>query len=183
MSEHGASPPLSKQPLVEEKYPEAAAEYIFQRVSQPEKPKAWCADDSRLPRESARLLEKRLQTTYSEDLEQVKPLAVEALEKRITHRLNVLDSYLTDDILIAKIEKASLKDTGIYEGIFLDKLLALKGQPVAILRVEDSLKLDELGTAILKEIKQRGLTATLTQQTAQFEVPPVSPTRSTDEHR
>ena len=146
-------------------YPDQTAEYIAQRCEQPAKPKAWCADDSGLPRETAKILERKLTVKYSEELERIKPLAIEALEKRITHRLDVVDRYLTDEVLEAKLAKASLKDTGIYEGIFLDKLLTIKGQPTAILKIEDSMRLDELGTAIIREIKNRGLTATLTERT------------------
>ena len=151
-------------------YPDQTAEYIAQRCEQPAKLKKWCAEDSGLPLGTAKLLERKLKVQYSEELERIKPLAIEALEKRITHRLDVVDRYLTDEVLEAKLEKASLKDTGIYEGIFLDKLLTIKGQPTAILRVEDSLKLDELGVAILKEIKQRGLSATLTERSVEVDL-------------
>ena len=158
-------------------YPDQTAEYIAQRCEQPAKPKAWCADDSGLPRETAKILERKLTVKYSEELERIKPLAIEAIEKRITHRLDVVDRYLTDDVLEAKLEKASLKDTGIYEAIFLDKLLTIKGQPTAILKLEDSMRLDELGTAIMREIKNRGLTATLTRETA--EITAIGDTRPT----
>lgn len=166
MSEHGPPTPLT----VEQKYPEQVAEYIVQRCEQPTKPKVWCADESGLPRRTAQHLEQKLKVQYSEELERIKPLAIDALEKRVTHRLDVLDRYLTDEVLTAKLEKAGLKDTGIYEGIFMDKLLLLKGQPTSILKIEDSMKLDELGTAILREIKQRGLSATLTQQIVEVAV-------------
>lgn len=176
MSEHGPPDVHPAHRTVEMLYPEQTAEYIAQRCEQPAKPKAWCADDSGLPRQTAKLLERKLAVRYSEELERVKPLAIEALEKRITHRLDVVDRYLSDEVLEAKLEKATLKDIGIYEGIFLDKLLTIKGQPTAILKIEDSMKLDELGTAILKEIKNRGLTATLTERTAEIACGGVGPT-------
>ena len=168
MSEHGPPDIHPAHRTVEMLYPEQTAEYIAQRCEQPTKLKKWCAEDSGLPKETAKLLERKLKVQYSEELERVKPLAIEALERRITHRLDVVDRYLTDEVLEAKLTKASLKDTGIYEAIFLDKLLTIKGQPTAILKVEDSMRLDELGTAILREIKNRGLTATLTRETAEI---------------
>lgn len=170
MSEHGP-PDIPSNTPVAEKYPDGMAEYLLQRLEQPSKPKTFCAEDSGIPRQTLKIIEKKMAVQYSEDLERLKPLAIEALEKRITHRLDVIDRYLTDEVLEAKLEKAGLKDIGIYEGIFLDKLLTIKGQPTAILRIEDSMKLDELGTAILKEIKNRGLTATLTERTATLEAP------------
>ena len=162
--------PLSRTLPVEQKYPEQTAEYILQRCEQPAKPKTWCADDSALPRDAAKRLERKLAVRYSEDIERIKPLAVEAIEKRVTHRLDVIFRYLTDEVLEAKLAGASLKDLGIYEGIFLDKLLLIKGQPTAIFKVEDSMKLDELGAAILREIKQRGLSATLTERSVEVDL-------------
>src|SRR3990167_1727804 len=132
MSEHGPPDvlPLPRTLPVEQKYPEQTAEYILQRCEQPSKPKTWCADDSALPLDAAKRLERKLAVRYSEDIERIKPLAVEAI----------------------------------------DKLLLIKGQPTAILKVEDSMKLDELGAAILREIKQRGLSATLTERSVEVDL-------------
>jgi hypothetical protein len=101
-----------------------------------------------------------------------KPVPNAKLEKRISHRLDILASYLQDDVLVDKLEKTKLKDIIILEAILIDKLLALRGHPSSILRVEDSRKLDEVGSLILDEIKRRGLVVNLQERKAEISVLP-----------
>lgn len=167
MEEHGAP---SQFCPVEEKYPDQAAEYILQTAEEPTKPRTWRAEDSKLPLNAARALDRKLQQKYSGEMEQIRPLATEALERRLTRRLDIVDRYLDEETLLSKLSESRLKDIGIYEAILLDKLLVIRGQPTAILRMEDSMKLDELGQAILQEIRRRGLSATLTERTAEVKL-------------
>src|SRR5437867_10187450 len=101
-----------------------------------------------------------------------KPVHNSKLEKRISHRLDILASYLQDDVLVDKLDKTKLKDIIILEAILIDKLLALRGHPSSILRVEDSRKLDEVGGLILAEIKRRGLVVNMQERKVTVDVPP-----------
>ncbi len=53
---------------------------------------------------------------------------------------------------------AAVKDLAISAGIMVDKARLLKGEPTTIYRHEDVRKLDELGAALMKEMKRRGIT-------------------------
>ena len=92
----------------------------------------------------------------------------ESLERRISRRLNVLDRYLTDDMLHTLLTQSSLKEIGIYEGIMMDKSLVLKGQPTVIIGNADRAGIDSVLPRLLQELKRRGLTATATERTIEF---------------
>jgi hypothetical protein len=56
-----------------------------------------------------------------------------------------------------KLKKATVQQLSISAGVLTDKVRLLKGEPTAIYRHEDVRKLDELGTALVKEFKRRGM--------------------------
>lgn len=92
----------------------------------------------------------------------------ESLERRISRRLNVLDRYLTDDMLHTLLTQSSLKEIGIYEGIMMDKSLVLKGQPTVIIGNAERGELDSLLPRLLREINRRGLITTATERKIEF---------------
>lgn len=88
----------------------------------------------------------------------------EVLETRITDRLTTVHGYLTEPKLLEKLEKANLKEIGVYEGILLTHLLHLRGKGITPTIDGDNRKLSELMPVILTELKQRGLTAKFTER-------------------
>jgi len=110
-----------------------------------------------MPYEAALGLEQRLRTRYAETMSEVVPVTKEALEKRLSRRLEIISEWLTDERFKGMLDDAKLKDFGIYEGIMLTKLAELRGQPSIIIRTEDAVKLDQVGAAILEELTRRGV--------------------------
>jgi hypothetical protein len=93
----------------------------------------------------------------------------EVLETRITDRLTTVHDYLTEPKLLEKLEKANLKEIGVYEGILLTHLLHLRGRGAMPTLEGDNRKLSELMPVILTELRQRWLTAKFTERTAVVE--------------
>lgn len=146
--------PLSKQAL-EHKEPEKVAEYMVLSAEDPLATATSKARRAGLPEAAARALESRMRTRYAETLDEIAPITKEALEKRLSRRLDVIAGWLTDEKLEAKLEEAKLKDLGVFEGIALTKLAELRGAPTIIIRTEDSMKLDEIADKLLEEITRR----------------------------
>lgn len=92
----------------------------------------------------------------------------ESLERRIARRLNVLDRYLTDDMLHQLLTQSTLKEIGVYEGIMMDKSLVLKGQPTVIIGNSDRAEIDNVLPRLLTEIKRRGLITTARERSIEF---------------
>mgnify|MGYP001581748706 CR=1 FL=1 len=92
----------------------------------------------------------------------------ESLERRVSRRLNVLDRYLTDQRLTDLLAESKLKEIGIFEGIFLDKALVLKGQPTVIIGSEERVKLNEVMPALLQELRRRNLITTISERKIEF---------------
>lgn len=92
----------------------------------------------------------------------------ESLERRISRRLNVLDRYLTDDMLHQLLRQSTLKEIGVYEGIMMDKSLVLKGQPTVIIGNSDRAEIDNVLPRLLTEIKRRGLITTARERSIEF---------------
>ena len=114
-----------------------------------------------------------LPTTVREvnhEIKRGKHLNTDLLAERLESRLDVIHEYLTPERLSAKLDRANLSHIGIYEGILLDKLFALRGQPTQIVSVQEHRKMDELMPALLAEIQRRGLQARLTERTAEIAV-------------
>lgn len=88
----------------------------------------------------------------------------EELEKRISHRLDLIDAYLTDETFLGRLSYTSLKDITVAEAIQLDKLMALRGVPSVIIGHQNYKKLDEISQAILEEVKKRRLKVTATER-------------------
>ena len=57
-----------------------------------------------------------------------------------------------------RLAEAKEHQLAISFGILVDKVRLLRGEPTAICRHEDIRKLDELGAAIMSEMKRRGIT-------------------------
>jgi hypothetical protein len=88
----------------------------------------------------------------------------EELEKRISHRLDLINAYLTDETFLGRLAYTSLKDIAVAEAIQLDKLMALRGQPSIIVGHQNYKKLDELSSALLEEVRKRKLKVTATER-------------------
>ena len=107
------------------------------------------------PRDAAE--EKRLAKTVEIDgkvvtlLELKKQLLIELIDSTA---LKVLLAMGDPDKLLEVKEQ----QLAISFGILVDKSRLLKGEPTAIYSHEDMRKLDDLGVALMKEMKRRGIT-------------------------
>ena len=121
------------------------------------------------------------QTTKTFRTEEKRILKTTEIEERVSARLDTIHAYLAEDggrPLREKLEKASLKDITIAEGIAYDKLLLLRGQPTAIFGVQEHKRLDDLLPVLMNELKRRGASVALTERKAEVTVhteEPVSP--------
>jgi hypothetical protein len=159
------------KPLTEASKPEQAAVAIAERLSGSTIQEM--AEVSGLPQRTAWDLAQRVETRYAE-LEGIKPMLRETHEKRIAQRLEWIDTYLTHEKFLEKLDESKLKDIGIYEAVLTDKWLLLKGQPNQIIGTVEQKKMDDLAPALLSEMKRRGLSAKLTERTAEIAVAPES---------
>jgi len=93
------------------------------------------------------------------------PVRKETIEKRLSRRLDLIDAELTDAEFAARIAKAPLKELAVAEGIYLDKIAQLRGQPNKAVGSDTRAKLTELGSALIQELNRRGLSVKLTERT------------------
>lgn len=97
-------------------------------------------------------------------------LTAEVMEDRAGAIMDVIDDYLKGregdySTLIAKLDKATLKDIGIFQGITTDKMLTLRSQQPNQWSPQEATKADELLLALMNEVKSRGLTVKATERT------------------
>lgn len=151
----GKAHPLSTEAL----QPEKAAEFLITRAESPQESLEAIANRVGLSKDVARALEDRINSRYVELKDKVTPIARDLLERRISQRLDLIDAYLSPETLLTKLETSTLAQIGVYEGILMDKLAALRGQPAAIITVTDQRKADQVGALLLKELERRGLAA------------------------
>lgn len=84
---------------------------------------------------------------------------------RVSSRLDALDAYLSDDTKwMEKLEKATLRDIAIFEGVYTDKLRDLMGHSNPVVTVQHQQKVDALLPALMQILQQRGLTVTATER-------------------
>ena len=100
-------------------------------------------------------------------------LTADVMETRAGAIMDVIDDYLKGGdesygTLLAKLDKSSLKDIGIFMGITTDKMLTLRAQQPGQWSPQEATKADELLVALMNEVKSRGLTVTATER--KFEV-------------
>lgn len=94
-----------------------------------------------------------------------KNTADEQMVERVMKRLDALDTYLSDDeAWFSKLEKASLRDVAIMEGVYIDKLQALRGQATQVISIQHQEKLDQVLPALMQIMQQRGLQVTATER-------------------
>ena len=101
--------------------------------------------------------------------ENLSAVTKDSLERRVTRRLNILDRYLTDERLLQLLERSSLKEVGVYEGIMLYKALVLKGQPTVIVGSEDRARMSEVLPRLLSELKSRKMITTVSERKLEFQ--------------
>lgn len=90
--------------------------------------------------------------------------ADEQMVERVMRRLDALDAFLDDDEMWwEKLQKASLRDLAIYEGVYIDKLQALRGQATQVISIQHQEKLDQVLPLLMQVMQQRGLTMTATE--------------------
>lgn len=84
---------------------------------------------------------------------------------RLMGRLDQIEDYFSErDKFQQKLEKASLAQIALYEGLMIDKIHTLTGKASQIVSVQHQEKMDELLPAILTALKQRGLSVTATER-------------------
>ena len=96
-------------------------------------------------------------------------LTADVMETRAGAIMDVIDDYLKGGdesygTLLAKLDKSSLKDIGIFMGITTDKMLTLRAQQPGQWSPQEATKADELLVALMNEVKSRGLTVTATER-------------------
>jgi hypothetical protein len=100
-----------------------------------------------------------------------KTTADEQMVERVMRRLDALDAFLDDDQMWwEKLQKASLRDLAIYEGVYIDKLQALRGQATQIIGIQHQEKLDQVLPLLMQVMQQRGLSMTATETKCSVEV-------------
>jgi hypothetical protein len=103
------------------------------------------------------------------------PVRKETIEKRLSRRLDLIDQALTDNEFNTRISEAKLKDLAIVEGIYVDKLAELRGQPNRVIGSDTRAKLNEWMVAAMQELQRRGLSIKLTERTAEVTSGPDEP--------
>ena len=97
-------------------------------------------------------------------------LTADIMEERAGRIMDVIDDYLKNGeveygTLLGKLDKATLKDIGIFMGITTDKMLTLRAQQPGQWSPQEATKADELLVALMNEVKSRGLTVKATERT------------------
>ena len=108
------------------------------------------------------------------------PITNPELEKRVSHRLEVINTYLDDAEFVGKLASSTLAQIGDYEKVLLGTRQLIKGQPTSIIGHGEQKKLDELGHLLLAELKRRGLSVKLTERKAEVHLDPE--TKALDVH-
>ena len=94
-----------------------------------------------------------------------KETAQEQLAGRIRQRLDTIQEYLADDqVWWTKLEKASLRDMAIMEGVWIDKLQLLEGKATTVISHVQQERLDQVLPLLLETLQQRGLTIGLSER-------------------
>lgn len=94
-----------------------------------------------------------------------KATAQEQLAGRMRERLDVVQDYLADErVWFTKLEKASLRDMAIMEGVWIDKLQLLEGKATQVITHVQQEKLDQVLPLLLETLQQRGLTIGLSER-------------------
>lgn len=96
-------------------------------------------------------------------------LTADVMESRASAIMDVVDDFLKGKEqdykpLYDKLDKATLKDVGIFSGIITDKMLTLRAQQPNQWSPQEATKADELLLALMNEVKSRGLTVTATER-------------------
>ena len=105
------------------------------------------------PPTTARRIMQRLEARYAPLNDAIRKVKREELIDLFEDRAQRCLFYM-DDFSMAG---AAVKDLAISAGIMVDKARLLKGEPTTIYSHQDIRKLDELGAAIMSEMKRRGI--------------------------
>ncbi len=105
------------------------------------------------PPTTARRIMQRLEARYAPLNDAIRKVKREELIDLFEDRAQRCLFYM-DDFSMAG---AAVKDLAISAGIMTDKARLLKGEPTTIYSHQDIRKLDELGAALMKEMKRRGI--------------------------
>ena len=81
----------------------------------------------------------------------------------------MIETYLADDATwFQKLEKTSLRDIAIMEGVWIDKLQLLTGKATQTIAHQHQEKLDQLLPLLQNALEQRGLTIGLSERTVEI---------------
>lgn len=95
----------------------------------------------------------RLRARFEPVNREVKEYTTKHFQGMVETRLHMALHYLDDYVMAA----ASAKDLGIVIGILTEKRQLLRGEPTAIMSIEERLSLNELIPSVLREAKRRGM--------------------------
>jgi hypothetical protein len=96
----------------------------------------------------------RLCNVYAAPLAEKKRMKLEQLKAILEDQLHRSARFMTDD----KLAEASARDLAVAQAAWIEKLQLVKGQPTAIISDHERKQMNELGTALLNEMRRRGIT-------------------------
>ena len=96
-------------------------------------------------------------------------LTADIMEDRAGRIMDVIDDYLKGgdesySTLLYKLDKATLKDIGIFMGITTDKMLTLRAQQPGQWSPQEAASMDDALVALMQEVQRRGLKVTATER-------------------
>ena len=98
--------------------------------------------------------------------EKTPPVSTEELESRLSTRLNGINDYFSPDKFQEVLATCKPKEVAVMEAIYLDKLMALRQPSTPTITPAQQHNADKVFTALMDEMKRRGLQATLTERKA-----------------
>ena len=136
---------------IETKEPEKAAAFMI-LAAHPDISVNGAAEFLGIAQRTAHNLYERLRTEYLPELEELREYATKDFLALLDDRVGRALQHLTDE----KLEKAEVRDLAVAIGILIEKRQLLRGEPTAIISVEERRQLIEIIPLIVAEAKRRG---------------------------
>jgi len=106
--------------------------------------------------ETVKRLHMELMTHHQDEIEELRQINGKQLTARIEDKLSLALDHMTKE----KYEKATLQQVSINFGILMEKRQLLRGEPTAIISIEESRNLGEMANQVYKELNRRGMAVT-----------------------
>lgn len=163
----GGKTSTSRKPF-EETDPEKYAELVAMVAEDPETTFVRLAEACGLGPKAASAIVKRLETKYLPVAEESKRITRDGLIDLIGEKIPLLLNGIT----VEKRDASDLRGIAVALGILVEKQQLLKGEPTQIMTFEERRNLNELGPAMVQELKRRGMAIDVTFQEVSARVSP-----------